>query len=133
MIKTREEEIWNAIFELGLGDYNDDSSLGNDEYSGNDLQSVFYKGAYWADNHPKSSWINVNDSLPNDETKLYLIYCEAYNKNCDDIENKHHEIYLAKFDKETSSWSNIESYENYFFDVLYWMPIPELIPELPKQ
>ena len=51
---TREEEIWNAIFELGLGDYNDDSSLGNDEYSGNDLQSAFYKGAHWADNHPKS-------------------------------------------------------------------------------
>lgn len=74
----------------------------------------------------KSPWININDSLPNDETKLYIIYCEAYNKNGDDIKNKHYEIYLANFDKETSSWVNVESYNNYFFNVLYWMPIPEL-------
>lgn len=74
----------------------------------------------------KSPWININDSLPNDETKLCIIYCEAYNKNGDDIKNKHYEIYLANFDKETSSWVNVESYNNYFFNVLYWMPIPEL-------
>ena len=74
----------------------------------------------------KSPWININDSLPNDETKLYIIYCEAYNKNGDDIKNKHYEIYLANFDKETLSWVNVESYNNYFFNVLYWMPIPEL-------
>lgn len=83
-------------------------------------------GLETADTNPKSPWISVDDDLPNDETKLCIIYCEAYNKNGDNIENKHHEIYLANFDKETSSWVNVESYNNYFFDVLYWMPIPEL-------
>lgn len=85
----------------------------------------FIEGAKYADNHHKSPWISVEDGLPNNETKLYIIYCEAYNKNGDNIENKHHELYLANFDKETLSWSNIESYENYFFDVLYWMSLPE--------
>ena len=85
----------------------------------------FEAGAQWADNNPKSPWISVKDSLPNDETKLYIIYCEAYNKKGNNIENKHYEIYLANFDKETSSWVNVESYNNYFFDVLYYMPIPD--------
>ena len=90
-----------------------------------DPRDCFEEGAEWSDENPRMLWINVNDSLPNDETKLYIIYCEVYNKNGDDIENKHHEIYLANFDKETSSWVNVESYNNYIFNVLYWMPLPE--------
>ena len=90
------------------------------------MASSFEAGVNWADDNPKSPWISVNDDLPNDETEWYIIYCEAYNKNGDDIENKHHEIFLENFDKETSLWVNIESYNNYFFDVLYWMEIPEL-------
>lgn len=119
---AREEEINNAknvfyerIFKEG---------------SYYDPRDCFEEGAEWADKNPITPWINVNDSLPNDETKLYIIYCEVYNKNGDDIENKHHEIYLANFDKETSSWGNIESYNNYFFDVLYWMEIPELSKDM---
>ena len=33
-------------------------------------------------------------------------------------------IFQQNFDKETLSWVNVESYNNYFFDVLYYMPIP---------
>ena len=95
---TREEEIKQASDELF-----DDFTFYSKTY-----KMGFEAVAMWADNHPKSHWINVNDSLPNDETKLYIIYCEAYNKNGDDIENKHHEIYLANFDKETSSWSEVK-------------------------
>ena len=115
---TREEEINNAkntFYERII-----------EEGSYYDPRDCFEEGAEWADENPRTPWINVNDSLPNDETKLYIIYCEAYNKNGDDLENKHHEIYLSNFDKETSSWVNVESYNNYFFDVLYWMEIPEL-------
>ena len=90
------------------------------------MASGFEAGVNWADYHPKSPWISVDKDLPNDEKKLYIIYCEAYNKNGDDIENKHYEIYLANFDKEMSSWVNVESYNNYFFNVLYWMPMPKL-------
>lgn len=77
-----------------------------------------------ADNNPKSPWISVENKLPDDDTKLYLIYCEAYDKNS--IRDKHYEIYLANFDTEYSTWVNIESYNNYLFDVLYWMPISNL-------
>lgn len=83
-----------------------------------------------ADKHPKSPWISVKDGLPDDDTKLYLIYCEAYNKN--PIRNKRYKIYLANFDLEYSDWFNAvcidpyNVYNNYFFDVLYWMPIPNL-------
>lgn len=124
---TREEEIQSAINMYAPSVW----SIGHEEtipftHDESIISSIaFTKGAQWADNNPKSPWINVNDSLPNDETKLYIIYCEAYNKNGNDIENKHYEIYLANFDKETSSWVNVESYNNYFFNVLYWMPISE--------
>ena len=90
------------------------------------MASGFEAGVNWADDNPKSPWISVEEDLPNDETEWYIIYCEAYNKNGDDIENKHYEIYLANFDKEMSSWVNVESYNNYFFNVLYWMPMPKL-------
>ena len=115
---TREEEInnvKNAFYERII-----------EEGSYYDPRDCFEEGAEWSDENPRTLWINVNDSLPNDETKLYIIYCEVYNKNSDGIKNKHYELYLANFDKETSSWVNIESYNNYFFDVLYWMEIPEL-------
>ena len=103
---TREEEInnaKNAFYERII-----------EEGSYYDPRDCFEEGVECADENPRIPWINVNDSLPNDETKLYIIYCEAYNKNGDDIKNKHHEIYLANFDKETSSWVNVKSYENYF-------------------
>lgn len=93
------------------------------------MASGFEAGVNWADDNPKSPWISVDNDLPNDETEWYIIYCEAYNKNGDDIENKHYEIYLANFDKEMSSWVNVESYNNYFFNVLYWMPMPKLPKE----
>lgn len=110
---TREQEINNVSNQL------------SESYKcSKTFKMGFEAGAQWADNNPKSPWISVKDSLPNDETKLYIIYCEVYNKNGNNIKNKHYEIYLANFDKETSSWVNVESYNNYFFDVLYYMPIP---------
>lgn len=119
---TREEEIGNAIDTI----LPIPPSEKGRKYEQALMATGFECGVKWADENPRTPWININDSFPNDETKLCIIYCEAYNKNSDDIENKHHEIYLANFDKQTSSWVNVESYNNYFFDVLYWMPIPEL-------
>lgn len=36
----RDEEIWNAIFKLRLGEHSDDGSLGNDEYSGDGISQM---------------------------------------------------------------------------------------------
>ena len=116
MKTTREQEIDNAKYAFHDSVFEEQSYLHPTDY--------FKAGAKWADENPKSPWISVKDDLPNDETKLYIIYCEAYNKKGNNIKNKHYEIYLANFDKETLSWVNVESYNNYFFDVLYYMPIP---------
>ena len=124
---TRQEEIRQEALKAEKEKF--PRCAGDKENSFHGVNSAydlgFVDGSLWADNNPKSPWIKANDYLPNDETKLYIIYCEAYNRNGDDIENKHYEIYLANFDKETSSWVNVESYSNYIFNVLYWMPLPE--------
>ena len=117
----RDKEINSAASK-----YIEDNSMTDGYVSISNHKDSFIEGAKWTDENLRTPWTNANDSLPNDETKLYIIYCEAYNKNGDDIKNKHHEIYLANFDKETSSWLNVESYNNYFFDVLYWMEVPEI-------
>ena len=61
---TRQEEIWKAIFDLQIGDYDENKPPKDDIYDGSDIQSAFCKGAEWADEHPKSLWISVKDDLP---------------------------------------------------------------------
>lgn len=73
---TREEEIWNAINNLQIGDYNEDDSSDNDEYDGNDLQNAFCTGAKWADKNQKNPWIKWNDKKPEEGIEVI-----AYNKN----------------------------------------------------
>ena len=99
-----------------------------------DLEEKWYNiglkhGLEIADEYPKSPWISVKDNLPKNEIGPFLIYCVAYTKNDSIVENKHYEIYLANFDKENKLWVNIESHNNYCFDVLYWIPMPKLPKE----
>ena len=74
---TREEEIYNAILKLEIGAYDD--LLGNDEYSGNDLQNAFYLGAKWADKNPENSRFSkgFNDNDCRIENKDKMNFSEA--------------------------------------------------------
>ena len=36
----------------------------NEKYTEYDIKQAFEKGAEWADEHPKSPWISVDDDLP---------------------------------------------------------------------
>lgn len=93
------------------------------------IEYCFRSGAQWADENPQIPWISVKDKLPDDDTKLYLIYCEAYTIEHNTIKNKHHEFYLANYDKDNSTWCNVIDYNNYSFDVLYYMQVPKLPKE----
>lgn len=86
------------------------------------LSPVFLEGAKFALEH---QWINVESKLPCNDGNLFLIYCKVYRKENNIISNEHYEIYLAYFDKDDLSWYGMIDYNNYDYDVLYWMPIPE--------
>ena len=115
---TREEEIYNAVKDLGIGAYNDSDPSLNDEYSGCDIQCAFIKGVEWADENPKSPWISVKDDLPCNHTELI-------------INTKYHTVSVFTYKKggacgidnmiiRNGKWEWEAWKENY----LYWMPIP---------
>lgn len=61
---TREQEIKQAI----------KNNLDVSNYSPQDgkmLKETFYIGAKWADEHPKSSWINIEEDLPYKHEELF--------------------------------------------------------------
>ena len=69
---TREEKIKNAInmyapsvWDFGCGET---ISFSTDEL--NIASIAFTKGAEWADNNPKNSWISVEDDLPFNHKEL---------------------------------------------------------------
>lgn len=76
----------------------------------------FIKGAKWADNHPKSPWISVNEKLPLIEKYDISIMVLAVN-----TEEK---INFSKYDYDAEEWITPES------DIFtHWMPIPKLPKE----
>ena len=95
---TREEQVTEAT-----------------EYYYNDigLRVAFEEGAKWADEHPKSPWISVEERLPEKVNKFlsdevlvrYLRGGKEY-------------TFVTHYDYEYQTW-NIPN-------VTHWMPIPEL-------
>ena len=108
---TREEEILNAATEI-CSKYNMPYGVHS-----------FIEGAKYADEHPKSPWISVNDDLPCNHEELLLstgyhtVSVFTYKKGgaCG-IDN----MIIRNGKWEWEAWK-----ENY----LYWMPIPNLPKE----
>lgn len=92
---TREEEFTNACI-----DFKNESLP-----EGADISYAFFRGAIWADSHPK--WISVKDRLPLDSGK-YLIY------------EKRGFVRQAYFAQDTKSWNDRKA----FFIPTHWMPLP---------
>lgn len=110
---TREEEIINAS-----------KQHKNPLFS--NYGDAFVAGAKWADEHPKSSWINCKDKLPYEfENLLYQNNKErtlpvlVYNELTDEIsiDFMTHEFYYWQ-NRKIWEWSN----DDY---ISHWMPLPD--------
>ena len=118
---TREEEIDNAktaFYERVLED---------DYYY--DPRDCFEEGAKWADEHPKSPWINVDEDLPCNHEELIIdeqvfgiwdkhtkpVICnKSYGVSCVGI-------MIYNVDKKAWHWVSEKP--------THWFPIPELPKE----
>ena len=114
---TRDEEICNAINNLQIGVYDENNPLYNDEYDGSDMQNAFYLGAKWADENPKSPWINVNDDLPCFHEELI---CGT------EISEGTKTIKVFAINEHNDIWTDYMIYENYKwrwndFEPDFWM------------
>lgn len=102
---TREKEILNEVYyQNHLADIDAES---------------FIRGAEWADNHPKSPWISVEDDLPCNHPELI---------DCDITE----EILMTDGKFATSGiMSNLDNngWKFTMRDTKYWMPIPKFPKE----
>lgn len=100
----------------------------NEKYTEYDIKQAFEKGAEWADEHPKSPWISVEDDLPCNHkelidkeinmTKRVLVLCKDWKSNI--TPNM-----MGMFFIENCWQWTCEIY----FKVTHWMPIPNLPEE----
>lgn len=100
-------------------------------------QTAFEAGALWADDHPKSPWISPDNSLPTPGEKV-LICVNSNSRSTATINPRpyHFEISERLSSAELGrlkrkGWCPCDKYgfPNHGYDtfeVLCWMPIPEL-------
>lgn len=106
---TREEEISNAIDDFLNKE--DLTCLSCSAYS-------FKKGADWADEHPRSPWINVKDDLPCNHEELMSAKYET--KKVFILKDSFGNPDIDCMIKENGKWRWF-----YYNSTKYWFPIPE--------
>ena len=123
---TREEEIKYASKDY-VNYLLDKQEYHNENYTEDDIQQAFEKGAKWADANPKNPWISVEDDLPCNHEEL-VTTDGHYDKNtiCVITINKYGIIegnYMVLYDDGKWEWK---------YGVpapCYWMPVPKLPKE----
>ena len=116
---TRGEEIKCASKDY-INYLLDKQEYHNENYTEYDIQQAFEKGAQWADDNLKNTWISVEDDLPCNHKELI---------SGEDKRNTIHVfvlvrglVVLSRMEKFEGEWHWITD------DPTYWM----IIPELPK-
>ena len=106
---TREEEIRNAIDAI----FPIPQSKKGRAYEQAMMATGFEAGVKWADAHPKSPWISVNERLPPKEKDgLSIKVLVISNKN---------KITFSRYDYDVGGWiSPVLDIE-----FTHWMPVPE--------
>lgn len=132
-IIKREKEIQKAIKTLQVYYCGHNGLFEYSESIDNDIQDAFYQGVKWADNNPKSDWINIEDDLPCNHEELIeneyytkrvlVVLADNYN-----LSKKHIDICdmcnkIGPF-KTDWYWKNIVDYH-----VVCWKPLPEIPKE----
>lgn len=124
---TREEQIEKAVSEV-LEERQ--TAVGRKKYGGWYFVNWFKEGVKWADEHPKSQWISVNDDLPCKHSQLLeninytqsVLVVLSWN---DDPTKKH--IETAHMCNKIGSFDVNWYWENRaHYHVTHWMPIPNL-------
>ena len=121
---TRYEEVRNAIDTI----IPISPSRNGRTYEQALMASGFEAGVNWADTHPKSPWISVEDDLPCNHSDLILIY--------NDTPFSTRRV-LVMTDVHTLFFCDMKKYDNNIWiwnystkdKITHWM----IIPELPKE
>ena len=120
---TREEQI-----AVAFDDYSDERKLSTfDDFEYTDIQVAFEEGAEWADNHPKSPWISIDEDLPCNHEELIHF---GFTNNVLVIDDKQNTsiAFMKKYKDNEWTW---DSTNNFVFLPLitHWMPIHKLPKE----
>ena len=117
---TREEEIRNAIDTI----LPIPPSEKGRKYEQALMATGFEGGVKWADEHPKSPWISVDDDLPCNHSDLVLTYKGIrFSTKRILVMTDIHTLFLCEMKKDDDlGWIwNISTKDK----ITYWMPIPE--------
>lgn len=119
------------------------TTISNEEFTKDELEYAafktngsfefgFYVGARWADEHQKSQWISVKDTLPPTDEKVLICVRKVWPSNAV-INPKNYSIELSQrighVRKDTKRYVDKYGFPNHGykeFEVIAWMPIPEL-------
>lgn len=84
----------------------------------------FTVGAKWADSHPKSPWISVEDDLPCNHSDLVLTYNNiSFSTKRVLVMTDIHTLFLCEMKKDNNhGWIWNYSTKD---KIVYWFPIPE--------
>ena len=124
---TREEEIQEAIKTLQVYVCGDNGIFECSECIDSDIQNAFYQGAKWADKHPKSPWISVNDDLPRNHSDLVLTYNGIpFSTKRVLVMTDVHTLFLCEMKKDDRGWIWNYSTKD---KITHWFPIPEFPKE----
>ena len=127
---TREEEIQEAIKTLQVYVCGDNGIFECSECIDSDIQNAFYQGVKWADKHPKSPWISVNDDLPYNHEELMEPICQLDDRLI--YETKRVFVRCIGNSISTAHMVNLHNRWRWYpddIDVKHWFPIPELPKE----
>ena len=127
---TREEEIREVIKTLQVYNCGDNGLFECSECIDSDIQNAFYQGAKWADKHPKSPWISVNDDLPCNHEELMEPICQLDDRLI--YETKQVFVRCSDNSISTAHMVNLHNRWRWYpddIDVKHWFPIPEFPKE----
>ena len=117
---TRQEEIRNAVDAImPIPPYRDGRT-----YEQALMATGFEAGVKWADTHPKSLWISVEDDLPCNHSDLVLTYNNIpFSTKRVLVITDNHTLFLCEMKKDDDrGWIWNYSTKD---KIKHWMPIPE--------
>ena len=121
---TRQEEIRNAIDTIFPIPHPEKGR----KYEQALMATGFEAGVKWADAHPKSPWISVDDDLPCNHEELLSKEKEGYTESVMAYTNIG--VIFISMRKYDDGWKwETSHYFPRIIIITHWMPIPELPKE----